>query len=42
MPAGITEQLINTATVTLPPDVSDPVPDDNSATDANPANRRRI
>ena len=37
VPAGTTGALINTATVTPPVGVTDPVPGNNSATDTNPA-----
>ena len=37
MPAGTTGTLVNTATVTPPLGVTDPVPGNNSATDTNPA-----
>ena len=37
MPAGTTGTLLNTATVTPPAGVTDPVPGNNSGTDTNPA-----
>ena len=37
MPPGTTGALINTATVTPPVDVTDPVPGNNEGTDSNPA-----
>jgi uncharacterized repeat protein (TIGR01451 family) len=36
VPAGLTGLLVNTATITPPPGVADPVPGNNQATDANP------